>query len=297
MLILTKVAQADGQFEKALGKKIEWRRFNSGAEVIAALASNSIQIGNLGSTPYAAAVSRKVPLVAFIVSTQINSAEALVVRNGSGINKPEDLKNKTIATPFVSTAHYSLSGALKHWKIASNEINIINLNPAEIIAAWHRGDIDGAFVWAPALGEIKKTGKVLTDAGQTAQWGFPTFEVWVARKDYANQHPEILTKYSQVILNSFADYAQDPQRYTAKSPEVSKIARLVGADPQSVPELLAGCKYPTKNDQLSSNFLNGGMAEATRTTAQFLFEQKRISGVLSDYNQYFSANYVELAKE
>jgi taurine transport system substrate-binding protein len=49
------------------------------------------------------------------VSAQINAAEALVVRNGSGIDKPEDLIGKTIATPFVSTSHYSLLGALKHW--------------------------------------------------------------------------------------------------------------------------------------------------------------------------------------
>lgn len=37
------------------------------------------------------------------------------MRNGSGIDKPEDLIGKTIATPFVSTSHYSLLGALKHW--------------------------------------------------------------------------------------------------------------------------------------------------------------------------------------
>lgn len=111
----TKVPQADGLYEKAIGEKIDWRRFNSGPEVIAALASGDLQLGNIGSSPLAAATSRKLPIVAFIVSAQINAAEALVVRNGSGIGKPEDLAGKTIATPFVSTSHYSLLGALKHW--------------------------------------------------------------------------------------------------------------------------------------------------------------------------------------
>lgn len=84
----TKVPQADGLYEKAIGEKIDWRRFNSGPEVIAALASGDLQLGNIGSSPLAAATSRKLPIVAFIVSAQINAAEALVVRNGSGSGNP-----------------------------------------------------------------------------------------------------------------------------------------------------------------------------------------------------------------
>lgn len=130
----SKVPQADGQYEKAIGEKIDWRRFNSGPEVVTAIASGDVQIGNLGSSPLAAAASRKLPIVAFIVSAQINSAEALVVRNASGINNPQDLVGKTIATPFVSTSHYSLLGALKHWGL-EGKVKVVNLQPAEIAAA------------------------------------------------------------------------------------------------------------------------------------------------------------------
>lgn len=94
-----------------------------------------------------------------------------MVRNGSHIDAPKDLIGKTIATPFVSTSHYSLLGALKHWGLDTKQVKVVNLQPAEIAAAWKRGDIDGAFVWSPALGEIRKTGKTLTDAAQVAQWG------------------------------------------------------------------------------------------------------------------------------
>jgi taurine transport system substrate-binding protein len=181
----SKVPQADGLYEKTIGQPIDWRRFNSGPEVVTAIASGDVQIGNLGSSPLAAAASRNLPIVAFIVSAQINAAEALVVRNGSGIEKPQDLIGKTIATPFVSTSHYSLLGAMKHWGLDASKVKVVNLQPAEIAAAWKRGVIDGAFVWSPALGEIRKTGKTLTDAAQVGQWGAPTFEVWVARKDYA----------------------------------------------------------------------------------------------------------------
>jgi taurine transport system substrate-binding protein len=48
------VAIVDGAYEKATGDKIEWRKFDSGASVIAALASNAIDIGYAGSSPFAA---------------------------------------------------------------------------------------------------------------------------------------------------------------------------------------------------------------------------------------------------
>jgi hypothetical protein len=72
-------------------------RFNSGPERVTAIASGDVQIGNLGSSPLAVAASRNLSIVAFIVSAQINTSEALVVRKGSHIDSPQDLIGKTIA--------------------------------------------------------------------------------------------------------------------------------------------------------------------------------------------------------
>lgn len=292
----SKVAQADGAYEKAIGQKLDWRRFNSGADVVTALASGDVQIGNLGSSPLAAATSRKLPLVTILVAAEINAAEALVVRNGSGIDSPEQLVGKTIATPFVSTSHYSLLGALKHWNIDTSKVKIVNLNPAEINAAWQRGDIDGAFVWSPALGEIKRSGKVLTDAAEVGKWGAPTFEVWVARKDFAEKHPEVLAKFAGVTLDAFADYQANVTTWTADSEQASKIAKLIGANAADIPELLAGSAYPTAQQQVSADLLGGGTAKAIARTAEFLKEQKRIPAVLPDYSEYVSTDYVRQAQ-
>lgn len=289
----SKVAQADGAYEKATGVSIDWRRFNAGPEVVAALASGDVQIGNLGSSPLAAAASSRVPIVAFIVSAQINSAEALVVRNGSGIATPQDLKGKTLATPFVSTSHYSLLGALKHWGLSTQDVKVVNLNPSEIAAAWKRGDIDGAFVWSPALGEIRKTGKTLTDAAEVGRWGSPTFEVWVARKDYAEKHPEVIAQFAGVTLNAFADYAAHKAQWTPESDPVKKIARLTGANASDVPDLLAGSTYPDAQAQTSATLLGGGTVKDIAGTANFLKEQKKIPAVLPDYSPYVSTHYIK----
>ena len=55
-----KAAQAAGAYEKATGWQIAWRKFDSGADVIAAIASGDVQIGYVGSSPLAAAAINRV---------------------------------------------------------------------------------------------------------------------------------------------------------------------------------------------------------------------------------------------
>ncbi|MFD2885032.1 taurine ABC transporter substrate-binding protein [Pseudomonas lini] len=277
-----------------MARKIDWRRFNSGPEVVTAIASGDVQIGNLGSSPLAAAASRNLPIVAFIVSAQINAAEALVVRNGSGIDKPEDLIGKTIATPFVSTSHYSLLGALKHWGLDASKVKVVNLQPAEIAAAWKRGDIDGAFVWSPALGEIRKTGKTLTDAAQVGQWGAPTFEVWVARKDYAEKkHPEVVARFAKVTLDSFADYAAHKDSWTADSVPVQKNRQIDRCQSRRCAGAagrfrIPGCQGTTDHRATGRGYSQGDW----RDGEVFLKEQGKVETVLPDYSPYVSTKYV-----
>jgi taurine transport system substrate-binding protein len=287
-----KRAIADGEYEKAIGSKIDWRQFDAGPAVLAAMASGDVQIGNLGSSPLAAAASRNMPLVAFIVTSQIQSSEALVVRNGSGIANPQDLIGKKIAVPFVSTSHYSLLGALKHWNIDPRQVTIVNLTPMQITAAWKRGDIDGAFTWSPALGEIRKTGKILTDAGQVSQWGAPTFEVWVARKDFAEKNPKVVADFAKVSLAAIADYTAHKSEWTADSQPVKTIARFTGSNAADIPELLDGSHFPTAAEQKSPELLGGGTVTAIAKTAEFLKEQGKIESVLPDYSSFVSDTFI-----
>nr|WP_314527389.1 taurine ABC transporter substrate-binding protein [uncultured Pseudomonas sp.] len=287
-----KRAIADGEYEKGIGQKIDWRAFEAGPAVLAAMASGDVQIGNLGSSPLAAAASRNMPLVAFIVSAQIRSSEALVVRDGSGIKTPEDLVGKTIAVPFVSTSHYSLLGALKHWKLDPRKVNIVNLTPAQITAAWSRGDIDGAFTWSPALGEIRKTGKILTDAAEVSSWGAPTFEVWVARKDFVEKNPKVVADFAKVSLAAIADYSAHKKDWTASSAPVKSIARLTGANASDIPELLDGSYFPVASEQKTAQFLAGGTAKEIGKTADFLKEQGKIEKVLADYSAFVSDKFI-----
>lgn len=291
-----KVAQADGLYEKAVGRRIDWRKFDSGADVNAAIASGAIDIGYVGSSPLAAAASNRLPIQAFFIASLIGESEALVARNGAGIKAPKDLAGKTVAVPFVSTTHYSLLAALKHWQIEPASVKIVNVRPPEIAAGWARGDIDAAYVWDPALGAIKPTGTVLVTSSEVAKWGAPTFDAYIVRTAFADAEPAAVSAFARVTADAYADYRRDPARYTVGSEQVQKIAKLSGAKPEDIPALLAGNQFPVLEEQASKELLGGGTVKAVADTSAFLAEQKKIPAVLGDYAPYVTARFVQPAK-
>lgn len=283
-----KVSQVDGDYETATKASIDWRKFDNGADVITAVASGDVQIGYLGSSPLAAAATRKLPIETFLIATQVGAGEALVVRDE--IKTPHDLVGKKVAVPFVSTGHYSLLAALKHWNIDPAKVQILNLTPPAIIAAWKRGDIDATYVWDPALGVAKETGKVLITSGELGKAGAPTFDAWIVRKDFASKHPDVVRAFAQVTLQAYADYRKDPQAWLANQDNVAKLAKLSGAKPSDIPVLLQGNVYPLAADQASA--LGAPTTQALTDTATFLKQQGKVEAVLPDYSPYVSAQYL-----
>jgi taurine transport system substrate-binding protein len=98
---------------------ITWTKFDSGADVNKAFIAEQIDFGAVGSSPVARGLSAPLNIpysVVFILSVAGDN-EALVARENSGIESVADLRGKRIATPFGSTAHYSLRKArLRRWR-------------------------------------------------------------------------------------------------------------------------------------------------------------------------------------
>ncbi|MEQ0583944.1 taurine ABC transporter substrate-binding protein [Pantoea dispersa] len=283
-----KVAQADNTFAKESGATVDWRKFDSGASVLRALASGDVQIGNIGSSPLAVAATQQLPIEAFLLASQLGNSEALVVKKG--ISSPKDLIGKRIAVPFISTTHYSLLAALKHWGIKPNQVQLVNLQPPAIIAAWQRGDIDGAYVWAPAVNELEKDGKVLTDSSQVGQWGSPTLDVWVVRKDFARQHPEVVTAFARSAIAAQQAYIANPEQWLQQPDNLSKLSRLSGVPESDVPGLVKGNTYLTAQQQVEQ--LGKPVNKAIVDTAQFLKEQGKVPDAASDYSSFVTTRFV-----
>ncbi len=290
-----KDAIAQKQFEKATGWDIKWRNFDSGGDVMMAMASGDVQIGVAGSSPIAAAVSRGVDAQLFWILDNIADAEALVVRNGSGIVAPQDLAGKTLAVPFVSTTHFHALFALEQFGL-TGKVKVINLQPSDIPAAWERGDIDAAFIWDPALGRLKQSGHVLLTSGQLTDWGKATFDGLVVDKQFAAANGPGMQAFTQVLQDSTANYVAAPKTWTAESPQVINVAKQSGAKPEEVPPVLALYQFPLASEQAGPTWLGGGAAKALAATAEFLKAQKKIPALLPDYSVAINPTFVQNAQ-
>jgi taurine transport system substrate-binding protein len=288
-------AIADGSLEKATGYKINWRQFDSGAKVATAMASGDVHLGVIGSSPLTAAVSRGVDLQLVWILDDINEAEAMVVRNGSGITKPTDMRGKKLAVPFVSTTHFHTMFALEQWGIKPTELQILNMQPNQIAAAWERGDIDAAYVWDPALARIKQSGKVLITSGELSKKGKATFDGIAANRAWAAAHGDFMVRFIKAIADVDTAYRANPAAWGPTSPQAKAIAAKIGGQPQEIVDAMKLYAYPSAEQQASAAWLgaNGGAVKALKATAEFLLQQKRIDAVAPDYGRFVTAQYVE----
>ena len=294
-------AIADGSFDKALnqaGYQVDWRQFSSAGDISTALASGRVPVGVLGSTGITAAATRGVDMELFWILDDIGQSEALVAREGSGINGPQDLKGKRVATPFVSTSHFHLLVALnKLWGINPRDLRILNMQPPQIVAAWQRGDIDAAYVWPPALVELQKSGKTIADSGSIGKASVPTFDGLVVDRAWAQKHPKFMAAFTQVLATAYADYRTHGAGWTADSPQVQGMVKLIGGKPDDIVQALKLLDFPTVQEQASAQWLGGGSssgaAKALAVSAQFLKDQKQIDLMKPDYVEHVNASYAQ----
>ena len=277
------------------GKSIEFFKFTSGTEVSNAMASGSIDISLNGSSPTAAGYSRGVDLQVIYVYDNINDAEALVVNDK--ITAPQDLKGKTIAVPFGSTTHFHMMFALEQLGISPRELNVIDMAPPDMVAAWERGDIDGGFVWDPALGRMKEKGHVLLSSGDLSNWGKATFDAMVARKGFTDENPEFACLWVKMVAAADADYRANPNDYGPGTDKAQAIAKAVSGQQEQVGGVLALYDYPTLEEQVSSTWLGGGVANAIKATSEFLTEQGKLDKVLDSYDGASNATFAKMALE
>lgn len=291
------VGIANGELAKKTGWDIEFRRFNSGADIFAAIASGDVQIGDVGSSPYAASVSRDLDVKGIYITGGAGESEALVVRKD--INSAVDLKGRKFSAAPVSTDHYQLLAYLKQEGLTEKDAQVIAMPQPQIVAAWKRGDIDGAFVWDPALSELKKDGKVLVTSGEVAKRGAPVFGALVVTGEFAKKNADFLTAYVSQINGYYVDFAKHPEHWTAQSENIKLIAKLQGGTPEENAGWLNSTVAIPLAEQVSDAWLgggdNGGVAKTLKDTAGFLKEQKKITAVKESYGAFVDPTFAKAA--
>jgi ABC-type taurine transport system substrate-binding protein len=94
---------------------------------------------------------------------------------------------------------YFAEAAISVNKLDRSKITLLPLRPAEMVAAWKRGDIDAGYVWAPFAQELESSGGHQVFATKDLQKdGYLIYNNYVVRKAFAQQYPEVVTAFLRV---------------------------------------------------------------------------------------------------
>ncbi len=270
------VAKQRGMVEEAVGVPVEWLEFDSGASVITAMTSGSIDIALAGTTAASTAIATDLPIQVIGIHDVIAESEALVAKEGSGISGLADLRGKAVAVPFGSTTHFALLQALSDEQIPQQDIEILDLQPQEMVAAWGSGNIDAGYVWEPSLGEmVSNGGKIVLTSQDLLDRGIVTADLIVARTEFVEEYPDVTTGYAQAINDAVEFYRSNPDEATAA------VAEETGLEPDVVREQMNGLIWLNAEEHLAPEYMGtpeevGALAETLKNTGDFMRDQEQI---------------------
>lgn len=259
--------------EKALpDTKITWKLFDSGGSVNEAFASGDIDFGLAGSSPVSRGISQGLPYEVVWIHDVIGDAEALAVKPGIGSVK--DLVGKTVATPFASTAHYSLLAALTDADVDPTTVKIIDSEPDDIYAAWSNDQIDGAYVWNPNLAKIvADDGKVLVSSAELVEKGDTTYDLGLVSSTFAEKYPDVVEAWAKA-QDTAVGLIQD---------DVDTAAEIIGSELEietaEAKAQIGDLIFVRAAEQAGSAYLGGALAENLEKAATFNKEQGEIESV------------------
>ncbi len=126
------------------------------------------------------------------ISPQANYDELSIIVGRSYIKSAADMRGRKVGVLIGSTSEFFVQLYLARGNVKRNEVDLINLRPAEMVTGLARGDIDAFVIWQPfgwrALAAVKDARILTTGRGYFREW-----EAVTTTREYANTHaPELV---------------------------------------------------------------------------------------------------------
>ena len=288
------VAQVEKWYDKEMGVKVKWVAFPNGNEMTRAMKSGDVHIAySQGLIPYVVAVSAGVPLQLVGVAVSYSENDNCVVHRDAGVSKynaHHTLIGKTISTPIGNVTHYKLLRTLEYLGVDVSKVNIVKMDGAPGAASLSKHRVDMACAFGGPLTRMKEVGYVLMSGKEQEEFGLLTFDVVSATKEFAENHPDLLTKFMQVTEDANRAYTKDP---AYAQPIIAKAAGMKLEDSN---DFLEKFTFPSKEEQLSEAWFGGTVQAFCKGAADFFVKQKVLPKALDDYSPYIDDSFLKKVK-
>ncbi len=219
-----------------LGWSVTWNEFPGGPQLMDALGAGALDFGTVGEAPPIFAQAAGTPLLYVGYEPPSPSGEAILVPKESSLNSVADLKGRTVALNKGSNVHYLLVQALASAGLTPADIKPAYLAPSDARAAFESGNVDAWAIWDPFLSAAQDAtgGRVLVDGNGAGGHALaPNRQFFLATRDFAHDHPDLLTTLNTQI-DATDHWAEQHQGETTKLLATSMglsqavVARAVG---------------------------------------------------------------------
>ncbi len=205
------VAQDLGLFEKA-GLKPKFYYFTSGAPLLAALKSDSVDVVTAGLA-LTFAVGQNIPLKFIYWEANNSAAEGLIVDPHSGIKSFRDIaKAQKIGAASGTCAQVALYQMAKKVGIDYDKLNVVNIPAPLLHNAFLSHSIDAGVAWPPYSEALKAEGFPIASYDEAyTEPGGDCPGLTAARPAFLKQHPEIGVKLLEVEAMAREAMRKNPQ--------------------------------------------------------------------------------------
>ena len=288
-------AKVMGTYEKELGVKINWRSFDTGTAMSAAMASGDVHLSvSQGVPPFVVATSAGQDLQVVDVAVSYAENDNCVVRSDLEITKDNaaELAGKKVAVPIGTAAHYGFLKQMEHFGIDPASMEIVDMAPPDGAAAFAQGNLDMACGWGGSLRRMKESGNVLLTGAEKEELGILVFDVTSAPAGFVAENPDLVAKFLKVTADANAMWADASNQATM----LPVIAKDAGMDEAATAETMATFIFPTLDDQLGGKWLGGGAQEFMKGVAGVFVNAGSIPAALDDYSSRVNSGPLTAAK-
>ncbi len=191
------VAEKLGYF-KDEGLDVEMSTFNYGPPIIEGMTSDNIDVGFMGDMPVYSGIANGLDIKVIASGGASSDNQGIVVRDAANIHSLSDLKGKKIAVPFGSNTQPFLYLLLAKGGLTENDVEIVNLGPADGVSSLIAGNVDADVIWEPNLSQAAEAGNGVTLL-QTGKGVKLFISPIVARSAFIKDHPEETAKLLKAL--------------------------------------------------------------------------------------------------
>ena len=288
-------AKAMGTYDKEMGVKVNWRAFETGTAMSAAMASGDVQIAvSRGVPPFVVATSAGQDLQTIGVAVSYSENDNCVVRADLEITKDNasELEGKKVAVPLGTAAHYGFLRQMDHFGSDPATLDIVDMAPTDGAAALSQGAVDMACGYGGGLGRMKEHANVLLTGAEKEELGILVFDVISATADFVAENPDLAARFMRVTETA-NDIRNKGSRRAAMLPVIAQDA---GMDVATAESDMATFIFPTLDEQLSEKWLGGGAQSFMKGVSQVFLDAGSIPAARDSDDSVVNTGPIEAAK-